>query len=118
MHILLRTDETTSMLAIELRNAGYLVTKATDDDTAMLLAAAPVEVDAVIGELSSFTAIRFARRCAESDAAELPLILVSVTPEIVRKAVNAVVLKASANDLVSEIEFALAGAEVPRRSMG
>jgi hypothetical protein len=58
-HLLLRTDSGISSLAIALRDAVYLVTKAGDDDSALRLAEA-LAVDGIVSELASFGAIRFA----------------------------------------------------------
>src|SRR4051794_37756661 len=113
-HLLLRTDSGISQLAMALRDAGYLVTKAADDDSAIRLAEA-LNVDGIVAELSSFAAVRFARCVSENASSNIPVVLVTSSPKAVRKSEGVYVLHAASNDLVSEIDLTLARAERRRR---
>jgi response regulator RpfG family c-di-GMP phosphodiesterase len=85
-HLLLRSDAASSEIAVALRDAGYHVTKAKDDDTAVrTLGAMPV--DAVIVELPVVTAVGFLHRL-EIAKATTPVLALTRSPEVLRRSIQ------------------------------
>jgi DNA-binding response OmpR family regulator len=101
-----------SRVAIILRNAGYIVTKIVDDDSAFRLAVSP-HVDGVIVELPAFHAVAFTRRLLEISHANVPILAISPAPETIRRLVDINVLDLAAidDDLVSAVDIMIATRE-------
>lgn len=111
-HLLLRSEIGTSLAAITLRDAGYIVTKIADDESAIRLALSP-HVDAVIVELPAFRAVAFARHLLEASHGDAAILAISGAPETIRRIVDVQVLHTSAvdMDLVSAVDIMIATRE-------
>jgi DNA-binding response OmpR family regulator len=111
-HLLLHSEGGMSQTAIILRNAGYIVTKIVDDDSALRLATSP-HVDGVIVELPVFRAVSFARRLLEISHGDVAILAISPTPEPIRRLadVNALSVGAIEDDLVSTVDILIATRE-------
>jgi hypothetical protein len=111
-HLLLRSEIGTSLAAITLRDAGYIVTKIVDDESAIRLARSP-HVDAVIVELPAFRAVAFARRLLAASHGDSAILAISRAPETIRRLVDVAVLHTTAvdMDLVSAVDIMIATRE-------
>ena len=97
--LVLRCDAgtATSEIAVRLRDAGYLIAKVHDDETALAIAAAD-HVDGYVVDLPVIAAVRFVRRLGE----KVPALVVSASPEAVHRACGAATVSTYAmDDLVS-----------------
>ena len=111
-HVLLHSKVGMSRAAIILRDAGYIVTKLVDDDSAFRLAMSP-HVDGVIVELPAFHAVAFTRRLLEISRGDVSILAISPTPEPIRRLVDVNVLHLAAidDDLVSAVDIMIATRE-------
>ena len=108
-HLLLRADAGTSRAGALLSAAGYLVSRAGDDDLAVRLAGSP-HIDAVVVERPALAAIQFGRALT----ARYPgVVLVGITPvaETVQRLLPSALALTPvevADDLISTVDLALA----------
>ena len=111
-HLLLHSEVRMSNAAIILRNAGYIVTKIVDEDSAFRLAVSP-HVDGIIVELPAFRAVAFTRRLLEISHGDVPILAISPTPEQIQRlaGVNVLHLAAIDDDLVSAVDIMIAAHE-------
>jgi hypothetical protein len=111
-HLLLHSEAGMSRAAIILRDAGYIVTKIVDDDSALRLAVSP-HVDGIIVELQPFRAVAFMRRLLEISHGAIAILAISPTPETIGKLVDVNVLHLAAidDDLVSAVDIMIARRE-------
>lgn len=112
-HLLLRADGGASHRSTLLRTAGYMVSKVNDDAMAERIAGSP-DVDGVIVELATLSAIATVRRI-EAYRRNAVIVIVSPDAEAVRRALpSARVVKPedADDDLVSTIDLALAAQEL------
>jgi DNA-binding response OmpR family regulator len=107
-HLLLRSESTASRAAMLLREAGYLVTKVTDDEMALQLAAS-LQVDGVVIDLPVLAAIGAVRKLYDTPAPP-PVLVISRSPEVIRRSTGAAVLRSHdmETDLISATDLLLA----------
>ncbi|MDQ3281125.1 MAG: hypothetical protein M3Q69_06910 [Acidobacteriota bacterium] len=84
-HLLLRNDGSFSPIAVSLRDAGYVVTKMTDDD-ALLQALTRQPIEAVLVELPAVATIR-SLRLLQTHASHVPLLAATASPDVIRRAI-------------------------------
>jgi hypothetical protein len=111
-HLLLHSEAGMSRAAIILRNAGYIVTRIVDDDSAFRLAVSP-HVDGIIVELPAFHAVALTRRLLEISHGDVPILAISPTPEPIQRLIDVNVLNLAAidDDLVSAVDIMIATRE-------
>jgi DNA-binding response OmpR family regulator len=115
-HLLLRTEtQGASVTAVQLRDAGYLVTKATADAELIELAAVS-QIDGVVidGDVPAITAISCVRRLREAMAAAPPVLVITRSPDVVRRAAGASVLhpREASTELVTSTDLMVATHEL------
>lgn len=84
-HLLFRTDSLGSELAVSLRDAGYMVTRVTDDDTAVR-AASLDHVDGIVLQLSAGASSSLVRKLQPVMGGSLPILITTSTPAVIRRA--------------------------------
>jgi len=113
-HLLLRSESAASRAAVLLRDAGYMVTKVTDDEMAMQLASS-LEVDGVVIDLPTLPAIHAVRQMHAIHGAP-PVLVISRAPDLVRRSTGAAALHAGEveEELISATDLWLASHEKAR----
>lgn len=111
-HLLLRSESSASRAAVLLRDAGYMVTKVTDDEKAVHLAAS-LHLDGVIVELPALAAVSAVRRLRDVLADAPPMLVITHSPDVIYRATGEAVLFAREmeEDLVSATDLMLAAHE-------
>ena len=115
-HLLLRADsQTASLTAIQLRDAGYLVTKLTADEQLIGMAGVTT-VDGIVidDDVPAITAITCVRKLREAVAAAPPVLVITRSPDVVRRAAGVSVLhpREASTELVTSIDLMLATHEL------
>lgn len=105
-HLLLRTNSEKSEAAVSLRNGNYLVSRVAVDSSMAALASYD-HVDAIVVELPLFAAIGFAN-AAIAAGVQVPIVILSSTPEIIRRAVSSTITVIESGDVVSGVDLMLA----------
>jgi len=108
-HLLLRADAGTSRAGALLSAAGYLVSRAVDDDVAVRLAGSP-HIDGVVVERPALAAIQFGRALTARYAG-IVLVVITPVPETVRRLLPSALALTPvevADDLISTVDLALA----------
>lgn len=105
-HLLLRTNADKSEAAVALRDGGYLVSRVADEAAAAELAGYP-HVDAIVVDLPLFAAIGFANAVLATGL-QIPMLILSSNPEIMRRAIRGAVTIGSMVDIVSGVDLMLA----------
>jgi DNA-binding response OmpR family regulator len=115
-HLLLRADaHTGSTTAIQLRDAGYLVTKLGDDQQLIAMAAAtPIDGIVIDADVPAISAISFVRRLRETLPAPPPVLVITRSPDVVRRAAGVSVLhpREASTELVTSIDLMVATHEL------
>ena len=105
-HLLLRTNAEKSEAAVTLRDGSYLVSRFAADSSMAALASYD-HVDAIVVELPLFAAIGFAN-AAITAGAQVPILILSSTPEIIRRAVSRAITVVEPGDVVTGVDLMLA----------
>jgi DNA-binding response OmpR family regulator len=115
-HLLLRTDShNASTTAIQLRDAGYLVTKLSDEQQLIAMAAAtPIDGIVVEDDIPAISAITFVRKLREAVRAAPPVLVITRSPDVVRRAAGVSVLhsRETSTELVTSIDLMVATHEL------
>ncbi|HEV7922594.1 MAG TPA: hypothetical protein VGR02_17560 [Thermoanaerobaculia bacterium] len=111
-HLLLRADSpTASTTAVQLRDAGYLVTKLTADEQLIEMASVtPIDGIVIDGDVPAISAIACVRKLREAVAAAPPVLVITRSPDVVRRAARTSVLhpREASTELVTSIDLMVA----------
>lgn len=111
-HLLLRTETLeASETAVQLRDAGYLVTKVTGDAELIgLVGVSRIDGIVIDGDVPALVAITCARKLHETILGAPPMLIITRSPEVVRRAAKTPVLHPdeTSAELVTSIDLMLA----------
>ncbi|MEO8036927.1 MAG: hypothetical protein ABI837_21035 [Acidobacteriota bacterium] len=109
-HLLFRTETSNSPLAVALLHAGYVISRAVNDESGTR-AASFEHIDAVIVDLPAVQAINFVRGLRWSGHANPAMLIATASPDVLRRAcpeVDVLDIRHPDADVVSATDLMLA----------